>query len=102
MPDYMTLMGSEDVNRAGYAMREAASEMSRAAGNIDSAHRDHQRFLDDWLQRLESVISPSSSAGPCPMCKAGAALSKDMPTYHVTEYWEGHERAHVLCTGAQP
>lgn len=58
MPYYVTLMGAEDVSRAGYTMREAAHEMSRAAGNIDEALRNHQRFLDDWLQQLASVMQP--------------------------------------------
>lgn len=35
----------------------------------------------------------------CPYCKAGAAFSKELPAYHVTEFFEGHERDHILCIG---
>lgn len=97
MADYMTLMGSEDVSRAGYAMREAAHEMSRAASNIDSAHRDHQRYLEDWLAQFSAVLFPAEPAPSCSMCKRGAAFSKERPGYHVTEFWEGHERSQILC-----
>lgn len=58
MPDYMTLMGAEDVSRAGYSMKSAAEEMSRAAANIDDALRRHQMFMEDWLQRYESAQHP--------------------------------------------
>ena len=56
MPDYITLMGAEDVSRAGHRMQSAAEQMSRAAGTIDEALFRHQRFLDEWLQRLESAL----------------------------------------------
>ncbi len=57
MADYMTLLGAEEISRAGFVMREAGSEMSRAAGNMDEALRRHQLFMDDWLQRLERVLA---------------------------------------------
>ena len=57
MPDYMTLMGAEDVSRAGHRMVAAAEQMSRAAGTIDDSLFRHQRFLEDWLQRLEAVLT---------------------------------------------
>ena len=56
MPDYITLMGAEDVTRAGHRMQSAADQMSRAASTIDEALFRHQRFLDEWLQRLETTM----------------------------------------------
>lgn len=56
MSEYMTLVGAEDVSRAGSRMESAANEMSRAASNIDHIMERHQRFLDDWLCRFEEVM----------------------------------------------
>ena len=38
----------------------------------------------------------------CPYCAAGAIFSTEMPFYHVTELWEGHEREQILCRGKLP
>jgi len=56
MADYMTLMGADDVRSAGNTMREAASTMCRAASEIDYSLQQHQRFLDDWLQRFQAAL----------------------------------------------
>lgn len=50
------LQGSEDVRSAGSAMREAAQQMNNAASSIQFTLEQNQRFLDDWLQRLEAVV----------------------------------------------
>lgn len=50
------LIGSEDVSRAASSMREAASTMQSAASNIAYSLEQHQRFLDDWLQRLTTLL----------------------------------------------
>jgi len=50
------LIGSEDVSRAAQSMRSAADEMNRAAASIDGSLDRFQRFMDDWLQRLESAM----------------------------------------------
>lgn len=55
--EYMTLTGTEDVARAGYAMRDAAAEMRRAAENMGTAMQEHQQFMDDWLVRFEQVLT---------------------------------------------
>ena len=44
MSDYITLMGSEQIQSAGYAMRQAAEQMNRAAGNFDAALQRHERL----------------------------------------------------------
>lgn len=57
---YVTLMGAEQVQSAAGRMVSAAEEMRRAAGSIDDALERHRRFLDDWLMRLEDVMSRGS------------------------------------------
>lgn len=60
---YVTLMGAEQVQTAGHAMSRAAEQMSRAAGSIDDSLLRHQRFLDDWLQRLEQIMTHPAPGG---------------------------------------
>lgn len=55
--DSIYLQGSEDVRAAGFVMREAAQEMKNAASSIEFSLQQHQRFMDDWLQRLEQVFT---------------------------------------------
>lgn len=59
MADYVTLLGSEEVSRAGYSMRDAAQTMNSAASQMQSAFEQHQRFMDDWLIRLQEVLESS-------------------------------------------
>lgn len=56
------LIGAEDVRSAGNTISGAADEMKRAAGNIDYALQQHQRFMDDWLQRFEAVVDKLAEA----------------------------------------
>lgn len=56
MSEYIHLIGAEDVRSAGHQMACAASDMNRAASNFESVFEGHQRFMDDWLQRLENVL----------------------------------------------
>ena len=62
MTDYVTLMGVEKVESAGYTMRSAADQMQRAASSIDESLARHQRFLDDWLTRLEAALEKAQPA----------------------------------------
>lgn len=57
MSDHITLLGAEDVRSAAHTMRAAADEMQRAAMSIDASLQQHQRFLDDWLNRLDGVLT---------------------------------------------
>lgn len=57
MSNYVTLMGAEEVSRAGSRMQDAASTMQGAASNIAYALEQHQRFLDDWLARLNDTLT---------------------------------------------
>jgi hypothetical protein len=56
MERYVTLMGAKQVQSAGSAMRSAADEMSRAASSISNSLEMHQRWMDDWLMRLQDVM----------------------------------------------
>ena len=56
MSDFITLVGAEDVRRAGAQMQEAANDMARAAGALGEVLAQHQRFMDGWLQRLEALL----------------------------------------------
>ena len=53
---YTTLLGAEQVQSAAHTMSSAAAEMERAARNIAYAFENHQRFMDDWLMRLQEVM----------------------------------------------
>ncbi len=48
--EFVSLMGSESVEKAGYTIRDAAENMNRAASNFQAVFEQHQRFMADWLQ----------------------------------------------------
>jgi hypothetical protein len=56
MSQYITLLGADDVRSAASTMSSAADEMQRVASNIAYAFENHQRFLDDWLSRLQETM----------------------------------------------
>ena len=60
MSEYVTLMGAEEVSKAGYVMRDAAAKMQMAVFNLDVALEQQRRFMDDWLQRLENALKESA------------------------------------------
>lgn len=69
--DGMHLWGADDVRSAGHSIRSAAEQMSGAAMTMDSAAcrlRDtfdqHQAFLEDWLRRLELIMTNSGPDDP--------------------------------------
>ena len=57
MGEHMNLMGAEDVRRAGNMMSSAADEMKRAATQMDESLYRHQQWADEWLNRLEEILS---------------------------------------------
>lgn len=57
MSQYVTLLGAEEVSRAASRMQSAADAMSSAVSSLDSILERHQRFLDDWLIRLDGTLS---------------------------------------------
>lgn len=56
VPEFIHLIGAEDVRCAGSSIRSAANEMQRAASLVDESLNRHRIFLDDWLMRLETVL----------------------------------------------
>lgn len=62
MADFINLIGAEDVRAAGNTMRSAADTMGSAAGSFTWALEQHQRFMDDWLQRFADVLERSKEA----------------------------------------
>ena len=56
MSDYITLMGSEDVSRAGHNMVAAGSDMNRAASSMSEAFHRHEQFLTDWLYEFREIV----------------------------------------------
>lgn len=81
--DYVYLQGAGDVERAGHQISRAAQEMQQAASNIDASLTNHQRFMDDWLDRFAVVMEKFPIAmrvepvvAPCMTCgKQPAALT---------------------------
>lgn len=61
MADYLTLIGAEDVARAGYTMRDAATSMQSAASSLAGSLEQNQRFMDDWLSRLDCMLQDRNS-----------------------------------------
>jgi hypothetical protein len=57
LSQYVTLIGAEDVRAAAGRMETAASQMQSAASSIEFALDAHQRFLNDWLDRLDGVLA---------------------------------------------
>ena len=57
------LIGAKSVEKAGYAIRGAAEDMNRAVANMQYAFEQHQRFLDEWLGRLETLIAEALKEG---------------------------------------
>ena len=56
MSEYTTLIGAEDVSRAGHNIAGAADTISRASANMENALHQHELFLDDWLERFEEAL----------------------------------------------
>lgn len=52
----MQLIGTEQVQNAARSMKEAAGEMNAAASRFEYVMQEHQRFMNDWLQRLEDAL----------------------------------------------
>lgn len=55
MSNYVHLIGSEDVSRAGHNMQRAAEQMSRAAAQFDSTVDRLQSILEEHAARIEAA-----------------------------------------------
>ena len=56
MSGYVTLMGAEQVQRAGHNMQDAAERMSRAASQMSETMDRLQRVLEDNRQSFEALV----------------------------------------------
>ena len=63
MTEYIHLIGTEDIARAGHNMQSAAGEMAGAASSIEDSMGRHRQFMDDWLDRLEQVLKQNNTQG---------------------------------------
>lgn len=50
------LIGAEEVRSAGYDMKQAADEMSRAASRIEAAFEQRRQWEEEYLARIEAVV----------------------------------------------
>lgn len=55
MSEYITLLGAEDVARAGHNMKAAAETMSRAASQIEESNRVFLMRFEELINRLEQA-----------------------------------------------
>lgn len=51
------LSGSDDVLRASRIMSDAASEMKRAASEMDYALQQHRGWMEQWLAEFRDAIA---------------------------------------------
>jgi hypothetical protein len=61
MANYVTLLGTEQVQSAANRMVEAAESMRHAASIMDDILERHHRFMDDWLMRFEDAMRPPNT-----------------------------------------
>lgn len=57
MSQYITLLGAEEVSSAASRMTSAAQQMNSAAASIAWSLEQHQRFMDDWLVRMQDTLN---------------------------------------------
>lgn len=62
MQDYVTLLGSEEVGRAGTAMKSAAFTIAQAANQIDTSNAAVIQQMNDAVTRFENVVEKLISA----------------------------------------
>jgi len=51
---------TEGMQRAANTMRAAAERMQDACNSLDSINYRHERFMDDWLYRLEQTLDANN------------------------------------------
>jgi hypothetical protein len=56
MPDYMTLLGAEQVQAAARTIASAADGMQSAASSFSCAVDKLERVLDDHARRIEQAL----------------------------------------------
>lgn len=56
MMNCVTLIGTEQVQSAASIIKQAADEMDRAANLISESLSRHERFMEEWLVRIEEIL----------------------------------------------
>lgn len=70
----ITLLGAEEVARAGTRISIAAATMAKAADQIEESHRQQRFFLEQWLERFKEIQpSPAIQDAPVYVDTKGAA-----------------------------
>jgi len=54
--DYVTLLGSEDVQRAGRNISSAAGDIQSAANSMADAQYRQQQYMEEWIGRFEVAV----------------------------------------------
>ena len=62
MSEFVHLVGGDEVRQAGYRMERAATEIGHFVAQLSDALVRHERFLNEWLDRLESVLRTGREA----------------------------------------
>jgi len=63
MTQYITLMGAEDVQRAGYTIREAADSFARSVSNLEMILERHAARIEEVVTRIEEAIRFQGTSG---------------------------------------
>jgi hypothetical protein len=66
MSDYITLIGTEDVNRAAMTMQASADTIQRAASQMEYALMKHAEQMEEIVGRLEAAIAARQQPGEQP------------------------------------
>lgn len=56
MDNYVTLLGAEDVQRAGHTISSAANSMQSAASSIAQTAEQQQQYMEEWIGRFETAV----------------------------------------------
>lgn len=64
MSQYLELVGAETVQNAAGTIAGAAEIMRQSASAIDESLRNHERFLDSWLEQFGEIIE-TKGEHPC-------------------------------------
>lgn len=60
MSDYVTLLGAENVQRAGHGMSAAADRMQQVAASFDESVRRLILALEEHAARIEQATRPTN------------------------------------------
>lgn len=82
MSNYVTLMGAEAVQSAGYTIKSAAEDMRQAATNMSQVASDMQREFENFLTSFRDILESQSNVENKPSRKVLAKIwSADKKEY---------------------